>query len=398
MDRQTRSVIVSGARTPMGRLLGSLKDFSAAELGGIAIKAALERARISGDQVDYVIMGQVLQAGAGQNPARPAAVAGGIPMSVPSFTLNKVCLSGMDAIALADQLIRAGEFDVVVAGGMESMSQAPHLLPGSRTGTKYGSTTLLDAMAHDGLSDSFDQVAMGTLTEQANSRYGLTREEQDAFAAASHQRAAEAQKNGVFDAEITPVLIPQRNGDPIEFREDEGIRPDTTVETLARLKPAFGKDGTITAGSASQISDGACAVVVMSAAKAAELGLTPIAEIGAHGVVAGPDNSLQSQPSRAIAKACAREGIDPEDLDLIEFNEAFAAVVIASTRELGLDPEKVNPNGGAIALGHPIGMSGARIVLDLALELRRRGGGVGAAALCGGGGQGDALILHVPAR
>jgi acetyl-CoA C-acetyltransferase len=398
MDRQTRSVIVSGARTPMGRLLGSLKDFSAAELGGIAIKAALERARISGDQVDYVIMGQVLQAGAGQNPARPAAVAGGIPMSVPSFTLNKVCLSGMDAIALADQLIRAGEFDVVVAGGMESMSQAPHLLPGSRTGTKYGSTTLLDAMAHDGLSDSFDQVAMGTLTEQANSRYGLTREEQDAFAATSHQRAAEAQKNGVFDAEITPVLIPQRNGDPIEFREDEGIRPDTTVETLARLKPAFGKDGTITAGSASQISDGACAVVVMSAAKAAELGLTPIAEIGAHGVVAGPDNSLQSQPSRAIAKACAREGIDPEDLDLIEFNEAFAAVVIASTRELGLDPEKVNPNGGAIALGHPIGMSGARIVLDLALELRRRGGGVGAAALCGGGGQGDALILHVPAR
>jgi acetyl-CoA C-acetyltransferase len=319
-------------------------------------------------------------------------------MSVPSFTLNKVCLSGMDAIALADQLIRAGEFDVVVAGGMESMSQAPHLLPGSRTGTKYGSTTLLDAMAHDGLSDSFDQVAMGTLTEQANSRYGLTREEQDAFAATSHQRAAEAQKNGVFDAEITPVLIPQRNGDPIEFREDEGIRPDTTVETLARLKPAFGKDGTITAGSASQISDGACAVVVMSAAKAAELGLTPIAEIGAHGVVAGPDNSLQSQPSRAIAKACAREGIDPEDLDLIEFNEAFAAVVIASTRELGLDPEKVNPNGGAIALGHPIGMSGARIVLDLALELRRRGGGVGAAALCGGGGQGDALILHVPAR
>jgi acetyl-CoA C-acetyltransferase len=398
MDRQTRSVIVSGARTPMGRLLGSLKDFSGADLGGVAIKAALERAGISGDQVDYVIMGQVIQAGAGQNPARPAAVAGGIPMSVPSFTLNKVCLSGMDAIALADQLIRAGEFDVVVAGGMESMNQAPHLLPGSRTGTKYGSTTLLDAMAHDGLSDSFDQVAMGTLTEQANSRYGLTREEQDAFAATSHQRAAEAQKNGVFDAEITPVLIPQRNGDPIEFREDEGIRPDTTVETLARLKPAFGKDGTITAGSASQISDGACAVVVMSAAKAAELGLTPIAEIGAHGVVAGPDNSLQSQPSRAIAKACAREGIDPEDLDLIEFNEAFAAVVIASTRELGLDPEKVNPNGGAIALGHPIGMSGARIVLDLALELRRRGGGVGAAALCGGGGQGDALILHVPAR
>jgi acetyl-CoA C-acetyltransferase len=382
----SRSVIVGGARTPMGRLLGSLKDFS-----------ALERAGISGDQVDYVIMGQVIQAGAGQNPARPAAVAGGIPMSVPSFTLNKVCLSGIDAIALADQLIRAGEFDVVVAGGMESMSQAPHLLPSSRTGTKYGDATLVDSMAHDGLSDTFDQVAMGALTEQANAKYRLTREEQDAFAAESHQRAARAAKNGVFDEEVTPVLIPQRKGDPIEFREDEGVRADTTVETLAKLRPAFAPDGTITAGTASQISDGACAVVVMSAEKAAELGLTPIAEIGAHGVVAGPDATLQSQPSRAIAKACAREGIDPADLDLVELNEAFAAVAIVSTRELGIDPEKVNPNGGAIALGHPIGMSGARIVLDLALELRRRGGGVGAAALCGGGGQGDALILHVPA-
>jgi acetyl-CoA C-acetyltransferase len=394
---QTRSVIVGGARTPMGRLLGSLKDFSAADLGGVAIKAALERAGITGDQVDYVIMGQVLQAGAGQNPARPAAVAGGIPMSVPSFTLNKVCLSGIDAIALADQLIRAGEFEIVVAGGMESMTQAPHLLANSRTGTKYGDTALVDAMAHDGLTDTFDQVAMGKLTEDSNSRYGLTREEQDAFAAESHQKAARAAKNGVFDEEITPVLIPQRKGDPIEFREDEGIRPDTTVESLAKLKPAFAKDGTITAASASQISDGACAVVVMSAAKAEELGLTVLAEIGAHGVVAGPDATLQTQPSRAIQKACAREGIDPKDLDLVEINEAFAAVAIVSTRELGIDPEKVNPNGGAIALGHPIGMSGARIALDLALELRRRGGGVGAAALCGGGGQGDALILHVPA-
>ncbi len=392
-----RSVIVSGARTPMGRLLGSLKDFSAAELGGVAIKAALERAGIAGDQVDYVIMGHVVQAGAGQNPARPAAVAGGIPMTVPSFTLNKVCLSGMDAIALADQLIRAGEFEVVVAGGMESMTQAPHLLPGSRVGTKFGSATLVDSMAHDGLSDTFDQVAMGELTEQANSRYGLTREEQDSYAATSHQRAAAAQKNGLFDDEITPVLIPQRKGDPIEFRDDEGIRADTTVDSLARLKPAFAKDGTITAGTASQISDGACAVVVMSAAKAAELGLTPLAEIGAHGVVAGPDASLQSQPSNAIAKACAREGIDPADLDLVELNEAFAAVGIVSARELGIDREKVNVNGGAIALGHPIGMSGARIVLHLALELGRRGGGVGAAALCGGGGQGDALVLHVPA-
>ncbi|MGY2082060.1 acetyl-CoA C-acetyltransferase [Modestobacter sp. SYSU DS0657] len=393
----TRSVIVGGARTPMGRLLGSLKDFSAADLGGIAIKAALERAGITGDQVDYVIMGQVVQAGAGQNPARPAAVAGGIPMSVPSFTLNKVCLSGIDAIALADQLIRAGEFDVVVAGGMESMTRAPHLLPSSRTGTKYGDAALVDAMAHDGLTDTFDQVAMGALTEQANSRYGLTREEQDAFAAASHQKAAAAQKNGLFDDEITPVLIPQRKGDPIEFREDEGIRPDTTAESLARLRPAFAPDGTITAASASQISDGACAVVVMSAARAAELGCTVLAEIGAHGVVAGPDATLQTQPSRAIAKACAREGIDPAGLDLVELNEAFAAVGIVSTRELGIDPERVNPNGGAIALGHPVGMSGARIVLHLALELRRRGGGVGAAALCGGGGQGDALILRVPA-
>jgi acetyl-CoA C-acetyltransferase len=394
----SRSVIVSGARTPMGRLLGSLKDFSAADLGGVAIKAALERAGISGDQVDYVIMGQVVQAGAGQNPARPAAVAGGIPMSVPSLTLNKVCLSGMDAIALADQLIRAGEFEVVVAGGMESMTNAPHLLPNSRVGTKFGDARLVDSMAHDGLSDTFDQVAMGALTEKTNARYDLTREEQDAFAAASHQKAAAAQKNGLFDEEITPVLIPQRKGDPIEFREDEGIRADTTAESLAKLKPAFAKDGTITAGSASQISDGACAVVVMSAEKAASLGLTPLAEIGAHGVVAGPDASLQSQPSRAIQKACAREGIDPKDLDLVELNEAFAAVAIVSTRELGIDPDKVNPNGGAIALGHPIGMSGARIVLDLVLELRRRGGGVGAAALCGGGGQGDALILHVPAR
>ncbi|MGY1838080.1 MULTISPECIES: acetyl-CoA C-acetyltransferase [unclassified Modestobacter] len=393
----TRSVIVGGARTPMGRLLGSLKDFSAADLGGVAIKAALERAGITGDQVDYVIMGQVIQAGTGQNPARPAAVAGGIPMSVPSFTLNKVCLSGIDAIALADQLIRAGEFDVVVAGGMESMTRAPHLLPSSRTGTKYGDATLVDAMAHDGLTDTFDQVAMGALTEQANSRYGLTREEQDAFAAASHQKAAAAQKNGLFDDEITPVLIPQRKGDPIEFREDEGIRPDTTAESLARLKPAFAPDGTITAASASQISDGACAVVVMSAAKAAELGCTVLAEIGAHGVVAGPDATLQTQPSRAIAKACAREGIDPAELDLVELNEAFAAVGIVSTRELGIDPERVNPNGGAIALGHPVGMSGARIVLHLVLELRRRGGGVGAAALCGGGGQGDALVLRVPA-
>jgi acetyl-CoA C-acetyltransferase len=395
-NNRGRSVIVSGARTPMGRLLGSLKDFSAADLGGFAIKAALERAGISGDQVDYVIMGQVIQAGAGQNPARPAAVKAGIPMSVPALTINKVCLSGLSAIAMADQLIRAGEYDIVVAGGQESMTQAPHILANSRTGTKFGDTKLIDSMSHDGLSDTFDQVAMGALTEQANSRYNLTREEQDEFAAASHQKAARSHKDGVFAESITPVLIPQRKGDPIEFTDDEGIRADTTVDSLSKLKPAFAKDGTITAGTASQISDGACAVVVMSAAKAKELGITPIAEIGAHGVVAGPDATLQSQPSGAIKKACAREGIDPKDLDVVELNEAFAAVGIVSTRELGIDPEKVNPNGGAIALGHPIGMSGARVVLDVALELRRRGLKVGAAALCGGGGQGDALILHAP--
>ena len=395
----SRSVIVSGARTPMGRLLGSLKDFSAADLGGVAIKAALERAGISGDQVDYVIMGQVLQAGAGQNPARPAAVAAGIPMSVPSFTLNKVCLSGLNAIALADQLIRAGEFEIVVAGGMESMTQAPHLLANSRTGTKYGDTKLVDSMAHDGLSDTFDQVAMGVLTEQANSRYDLTREEQDAFAAAQPPAGRRRREERPVRRRDHPgARSRSARATRSSSRDDEGIRADTTADSLSKLKPAFAKDGTITAGTASQISDGACAVVVMSAEKAAELGLTPLAEIGAHGMVAGPDATLQTQPSRAIAKACAREGIDPKDLDLVELNEAFAAVGIVSTRELGVDPEKVNVNGGAIALGHPIGMSGARIVLHAALELGRRGGGVAAAALCGGGGQGDALILHVPAR
>jgi len=391
------SVIVSGARTPMGRLLGSLKDFSGAELGGIAVKAALERAGIAGNQVEYVILGQVLQAGAGQIPARQAAVAGGIPMTVPALTINKVCLSGLDAIALADQLIGAGEFDVVVAGGMESMTNAPHLLPKSRQGYKYGSVELLDATAYDGLTDAFEHVAMGESTERHNRGLDISREEQDEFAARSHQRAAAAQKNGVFDEEIVPVLIPQRKGDPIEVRDDEGIRPDTTVESLARLKPAFAKDGTITAGTSSQISDGACAVVVMSRAKAEALGAPILAEIGAHGVVAGPDNSLQSQPANAIRKALSREGLTPADLDVVEINEAFAAVGIQSMRELELGPEKVNLNGGAIALGHPIGMSGARIALETVLELRRRGGGIGAAGLCGGGGQGDALVLRVPA-
>nr|WP_322002112.1 acetyl-CoA C-acetyltransferase [Rhodococcus qingshengii] len=394
----TSSVIVAGARTPMGRLLGSLKDLSGSDLGGIAIKGALDKSGVAPEQVEYVIMGQVLTAGAGQMPARQAAVAAGIPMTVPALSINKVCLSGIDAIALADQLIRAGEFDIVVAGGQESMSRAPHMLEKSREGFKYGDVTLRDHMAYDGLHDIFTNQAMGLLTEQVNQQETahITRAEQDAFAAASHQNAARAWKDGLFDNEVVPVSIPQRKGDPIVFAQDEGIRADTTTESLGKLRPAFSKDGTITAGSASPISDGAAAVVVMSKTKAEELGLTWIAEIGAHGVVAGPDSTLQSQPARAIAKACAKEGIDPTDLDLVEINEAFAAVGIASTRELGLDPAKVNVNGGAIAVGHPLGMSGARIALHLALELQRRGGGIGAAALCGGGGQGDALIVRVP--
>ncbi|WP_344526720.1 acetyl-CoA C-acetyltransferase [Streptomyces albiaxialis] len=392
----TTSVIVAGARTPMGRLLGSLKSFSGADLGGFAIKAALDRAGIGGDQVEYVIMGQVLTAGAGQIPARQAAVKAGIPMNVPALTVNKVCLSGLDAIALADQLVRAGEFDIIVAGGQESMTNAPHLLPKSREGYKYGAVEMLDAMAHDGLTDPWEEIPMGASTEKHNTKLGIGRAEQDEIAARSHQRAAAAQQAGLFEAEITPVEIPQRKGDPVLFSQDEGIRGDTTAESLGKLRPAFAKDGTITAGSASQISDGAAAVVVMSKARAEELGLEWIAEIGAHGNVAGPDNSLQSQPSNAIQHALKKEGIAVDALDLVEINEAFAAVAHQSMKDLGIGPEKVNVNGGAIALGHPIGMSGARLVLHLALELKRRGGGTGAAALCGGGGQGDALIVRVP--
>ena len=389
------SVIVAGARTPIGRLLGGLTSLSAADLGAVAIKGALEKAGVSGDQVDYVIMGQVILAGAGQNPARGASTGAGIPMNVPTITINKVCLSGLNAIALADQLIRAGEVDIVVAGGMESMTNAPHLLPNSREGFKYGDTTLVDSMAYDALYDQFTKQAMINLTDACNAtKDNFTREEQDAFAAQSHQRAAAAQKNGVFDDEIVPVTISSRRGDVV-VSEDEGVRADTTVESLAGLRPVA-KDGTITAGSASQISDGAAAVVVMSKAKAEELGLTYLAEIGAHGMVAGPDSSLQLQPAAATAKALEKEGITAADLDLVEFNEAFAAVGIASARELGITDDKVNVNGGAIALGHPVGMSGTRVVLHLALELQRRGGGVGAAALCGGGGQGDALIVRVP--
>jgi acetyl-CoA C-acetyltransferase len=390
------NVIVSGARTPIGRLLGGLKDFTAADLGGVAIAGALTRAGVSGDQVDYVIMGNVIGAGLGQNPARTAATKGGIPLTVPAVTVNKVCLSGLNAIALADQLIRAGVHEVIVAGGMESMTNAPHLLAKSREGIKYGDGTLVDSMAYDALHDQLTDQAMGLLTDERNRLDdGLTRAEQDAFAVRSHERAARAQENGLFDVEIVPVTIPSRRGD-VTLTADEGIRPDTTLEGLAALRPAFSPGGTITAGSSSQISDGAAAVVVMPRTKAEALGLPWLCEIGASGQVAGPDSTLQSQPANAITAALAQEGLTSDDLDLVELNEAFAAVGLQSTRELGIDPDNVNVNGGAIALGHPVGMSGARLVLTLAHELRRRGGGIGAAALCGGGGQGDALIVRVP--
>jgi len=391
---RTTSVIVAGARTPIGRFNGTLKDFAATDLAGFAIKAALERAGISGGDVDYVILGQVLQAGAGQAPARQAAIKGGIPLSVASLLINKVCLSGLDAIALADQLIRAGEFETIVAGGMESMTRAPHLLLGSREGFKFGDVTLRDHMLEDGLFCAIDHILMGEATEKYNARYGLTRDDQDAFSLRSHQLAAIAQRDGVFDDEIIPISIPQRKGDPVLFARDEGIRPDTTLESLAALKPAFSPDGTITAGSSSQISDGAAAVVVMSKEKAMSLGLKWLAEIGAHGVVAGPDTSLHEQPANAIRRAAERDGIDPKDFDIVEINEAFAAVGVVSANELGIDLARVNPHGGAIALGHPVGMSGARLALHVAYELSRRGGGLGVAALCGGGGQGDALILR----
>jgi len=395
MSEPRQPVIVGGARTPVGRLLGSLASKSASELGAIAIAGALDRAGVGPDRVQYVIMGQVLQAGAGQITARQAAVAAGLSMSVPALTVNKVCLSGLDAIALASQLIRLGEFDVVVAGGMESMTRAPHLLPNSRAGYKYGPVQLEDSMALDGLTDAFDHLSMGESTENSGRKLGITRAEQDEFAAASHQRAAAAAKNGLFAAEIVPVNLPQRGGETLPVTEDEGIRPGTTAAALAKLKPAFGKDGTITAGTASQISDGAAAVVVMSAEAAQKAGATVLAEIGAHGNVAGPDNSLQSRPSNAIKQALAKAGLTVSDLDLIEINEAFAQVAIQSMRDLGVGHDIVNVDGGAIAIGHPIGASGARITLHLCQELRRRGGGLGAAGLCGGGGQGAALLLRV---
>ncbi len=392
------SVIVGGARTPIGKLSGALKGFTAMDLGGFAIAAALERSGIAGDQVDYVIMGHVIQAGAGQITARQAAVKGGIPMTVPALTVNKVCLSGLNAIALADQLIGAGEFDVVVAGGMESMTNGPYLLPGARAGYRYGDDKIVDATAHDALYCAFELRGMGDSTDFYGKDKKISRADQDEYAAMSHERALTARKDGLFDDEVVDVSVPQRRGDPVVVHDDEGVREGTTAATLAKLRPAFSPDGTITAGSASQISDGAAAVVVMSRARAEELGAPVLAEIGAHGTVAGPDPSLLSQPSNAIRKALGKAGRTPDDVDLYEINEAFAAVALQSMRDLDVDAGTVNVNGGAISMGHPVGASGARIALHLALELGRRGGGLGAAGLCGGGGQGEALLLNVARR
>ncbi len=389
------SVIVAGARTPVGKLSGALAGFAATDLGGMAIKAALERAGVAPDQVDYVFMGQVLQAGAGQITARQAAVNAGVPMTVPATTVNKVCLSGLNALHLADQAIATGEADIVIAGGMESMTKAPHLLPESRAGFRMGDVTLVDSMMYDGLFCAFDVCAMGAGTEKYTKAAGsISRERQDTLAAASHERASAAMKEGRFGDEIVPVEVPQRKGDPVLVEEDEGVRPGTTVESLGKLRPAFAADGSLSAGNASQISDGAAALIVMSKAKAKELGVTPLAEVVSYGQVAGPDASLLTQPSRAIDQALGKAGLSSGDVDLFEINEAFAAVVVASMDELGVAEDKVNVNGGAIALGHPIGASGARLALTLVLELQRRGGGLGAAGLCGGGGQGDAVLLR----
>jgi acetyl-CoA C-acetyltransferase len=389
------SVIVAGARTPIGKLSGALGGFAATELGGFAIAAALERSGVKPEQVDYVFMGQVILAGTGQITARQAAAKAGIPMTVPATTVNKVCLSGLNAIYLADLLINAGDAEIVVAGGMESMTQAPYLLPGARAGYRIGDATLVDSMMYDGLFCAFDQCAMGLSTERYNGADGVSRERQDAFSAASHEKAAAAIKDGRFADEIVAVSVPQRKGDPIVVDTDEGVRPETTAESLGKLRPAFSKEGTITAGNASQISDGAAAVIVMSKAKAEELGVTPLGELVGYGQVAGPDPSLLTQPSRAIAQALAKTGTKLEDVDLFEINEAFAAVGLASVDDLGIPEEKVNVNGGAIALGHPVGMSGTRVALTALLELRRRGASTAAVALCGGGGQGDAAILRV---
>ena len=387
-------VILAGARTPIGKLSGSLASFSATDLGGMAIAAALERAGLSGDQVDYVYMGHVLQAGAGQITARQAAVNGGIPMTVPATTVNKVCLSGMDAIYQADRRIRSGDAQIVVAGGMESMTNAPYLLPGARGGYRLGDGTVVDSMMYDGLYCAFDECAMGEGTEKYAQAHGLVREHMDAMAADSHRRADAAQRNGLFDDEIVPITVPQRRGDPTIVSHDEGVRGETSTESLSSLRPAFDKAGHITAGNASQISDGASATIITTAEVAEKLGVTPLAEILGYGQVAGPDASLLHQPSRAIKAALDRTGTAVGDVDLFEINEAFAAVGLASADDLGISTDIVNVNGGAIAIGHPLGMSGNRITLHLALELARRGGGTGAAALCGGGGQGDAILIR----
>jgi acetyl-CoA C-acetyltransferase len=389
------SVIISGARTPIGKLAGGLASFRATDLGAFAIKAALERAGITGDQVDYAFLGQVIMAGSGQASARKAAFDGGLPLTVPSTGVNKVCLSGINAIYLADKMIQDGEADIVVAGGMESMTNAPYLLTNARAGYRYGDGILHDSMLFDGLTCGLEDIAMGLSTERYAKAAGLAREPQDAFAAQSHERAARAQKDGLFDAEIAPVTVPQRRGEPIVFSADEGIRVGTTADSLGKLPAAFEKGGNVTAGNASQISDGGAAVIVASKAAAERLGVTPLAEIVGYGQVAGPDTSLLTQPANAIRKALARTGGSVSDIDLFELNEAFAAVGLASMADLGIGDDICNVNGGAIALGHPIGMSGTRIVLTLALELARRGGGLGAAALCGGGGQGDAMLIRV---
>ncbi|HEY7947571.1 MAG TPA: acetyl-CoA C-acetyltransferase [Acidimicrobiales bacterium] len=388
------SVILRGARTPIGKLSGALAGFSAMDLGGLAIAAALERSGVAADQVDYVFMGQVLQAGQGQITARQAAVKGGISMSVPATTVNKVCLSGLNSIFLADLLIQAGAADVVVAGGMESMTKAPYLLPGARAGYRLGDGELVDSMMYDGLYCQFDHCAMGLGTERYNAVAGISRQAQDGFAALSHERAAAAIKEGRFADEIVPVSVAQRKGDPLVVDTDEGVRPGTTADSLGALKPAFEKEGTITAGNASQISDGGAAVIVTSRAKADALGVAPLGEVLGYGQVAGPDASLLVQPANATKKALGQAGLSVGDVDLFEINEAFAVVGLASMADLGISEEITNVNGGAVALGHPIGMSGTRLALTLLHELKRRGGGVGAASLCGGGGQGDALVVR----
>ena len=389
------TVLLSGARTPIGKLSGSLSGFSAAALGGIAITGALERAKIDPDLVDYVIMGQVLQAGTGQVTARQAAVAAGIPMSTPAITINKVCLSGLNAIYLAAQMIEAGDAQVVVAGGMESMTNAPYLIPKGREGYRYGNSEILDVIQHDGLFCALEKELMGEGTERYAASASIDRDIQDELAADSHARAGAAISAGTLSEEIVPVLIPQRKGDPISFEVDEGVRSGTDAAGLAKLRPAFAESGNITAGNASQISDGGSAIVVVSRTFAESHGVDPLANIISYGQVAGPDTSLLTQPSRAINQSLDAAGMSLSDIDLFEINEAFAAVSAASMKDLGLSNEVVNVNGGAIALGHPIGMSGNRLALTLAYELQRRGGGIGVAALCGGGGQGDALLIKV---